>query len=300
MHHPPLPRSLRALLDQVVDYAGLFPPAGLGMTEAVARYAAYTADPDAWMLGRFVVPASRLDEFAGAARPHLRGGARWRLSALVGPETGDDLARVAEFDAGIGGVDGAVVDTVEAKVATPAGVERLAAALPPGITAFVEIPASADPAPLLAAVAAARLAAKVRTGGVTGELFPSAGSLARFLGACLDARVPFKATAGLHHPLRAEYRLTYEAGSAECTMFGYVNLFLAAVLLREGMPAAELPTLLEERDAGRLRFTDDGVRWGDHAATTDAIAEARARFAISFGSCSFREPVDEARLLWGR
>src|SRR5688500_1293567 len=53
-----LPRSLRALLDGLIDYAGLFPPATLDMQAAVARYARYRAGERAWMLGRFVVPSS--------------------------------------------------------------------------------------------------------------------------------------------------------------------------------------------------------------------------------------------------
>ena len=292
------PLSLRALLTGIVDYAGLFPPAGLGMDEAVSSYAAHHADPARWMLGRFVVPASRLDEFAAAAAPHMRGGARWRLSELVGPETGDDLARVAEFNCGTL-ADGVAIDTVEAKAVTPGGIERLAAAVPPGLITYVEIPVSADPAPLVAAISAARLAAKVRTGGVTPDLFPTAPALARFVATCAAAGVSFKATAGLHHPIRADYRLTYEPGSARHTMFGFLNLFLAAALVRQGMPEPDAVRLLEESDPSSLAFTDDEARWRDHAIPTAAITEARARFAIAFGSCSFTEPVAEIAALAG-
>ena len=67
-------QSLDILLAQIVDYAGLFPPADLPMDQAVANYAAYRQDPGAWMLGRFVVPVARLDEFAQAAAPFLAYG----------------------------------------------------------------------------------------------------------------------------------------------------------------------------------------------------------------------------------
>ncbi|HEY0972474.1 MAG TPA: hypothetical protein VGE02_16005 [Gemmatimonadales bacterium] len=297
--HSHLPGALRALLTGIVDYAGLFPPAGLGMEEAVANFAAYHASSERWMLARFVVPAARLDEFSVAAAPHLRAGARWRLSALVGPETGDDLASVSEFNSG-SLADTATVDAVEAKAANPAGIERLAAALPHGLQAFVEIPAAADPAPLVEAIGAARLAAKVRTGGVTPDLFPTTAALARFAATCAAAGVPFKATAGLHHPVRDDYRLTYEPGSASCTMFGFLNLFLAAAFLRRGMSRADAEHLLEERDTSSLTFTDHEARWRDHTVSTGAIADARARLAISFGSCSFREPVEETRALMDR
>src|SRR5215471_10308407 len=54
--------SLRILLTHLIDYAGLFPPAALEMPEAQRNYAAYRAGEYSWMLGRFVVPAARLDE----------------------------------------------------------------------------------------------------------------------------------------------------------------------------------------------------------------------------------------------
>ena len=62
----------------LIDYAGLFPPAALAMDDAVGRYARPTgAGRDAWMLGRFIVPASRLGEFeqrrgVAAGRPGRR------------------------------------------------------------------------------------------------------------------------------------------------------------------------------------------------------------------------------------
>ena len=63
----------------VVDYAGLFPPAGLDMRAAVGNYARYAAGPWAWALGRFIVPVSRLEELERAHKEHLRS----HLSELV-------------------------------------------------------------------------------------------------------------------------------------------------------------------------------------------------------------------------
>src|SRR5260370_14371597 len=54
--------SLRALLAGIVDYAGLFPPAQLPLDQAIRDYARYRTEPEAWMLGRFVIPASQLGD----------------------------------------------------------------------------------------------------------------------------------------------------------------------------------------------------------------------------------------------
>ena len=189
----------------------------------------------------------------------------------------------------------AVVDAVEAKVATPSGVERLAATLPPGLTAYVELPPGGDPDPLVRAVAAARLRAKIRTGGITPDAIPSPESVARFLVSCRDARVAFKATAGLHHPLRATHALTYEPEAACATMHGFLNVFLAAALLHGGAPVDDALAMLRDERPARLHATDDAVAWNGHALSAAALTEVRARFATSFGSCSFSEPVEELR-----
>ena len=293
----PTPETLRALLHGVVDYAGLFPPAALDMAGAVRRYAAHRAGADRWMLGRFVLPAARLDEFAAEAAHHRHGaGDRWPLSALVGPDTETDLARVAQFNAGAGRGD-PTVDAVEGKAATPAGIAQLAALVPRALATFVELPARADPAPLAAAARAGHVRAKLRTGGVTADAFPAAASIARFLAACAAAGVACKLTAGLHHALRGDYRLTYAPDGARGTMFGFVDVMVAALLVREGAAAADVERVLVEDDPQAFAFDDDALRWRDHTVPVERVREGRERLLVAFGSCSFEEPVRELREL---
>lgn len=287
------PAALGALLHGLVDYAGLFPPASLSMGDAVARFAAYAAGPERAMLGRFVLPAAKLDDCARALRdldPALlpTAAAPWRLSALASV---GDAAAITAFDARDG--ERLRVDTIEAKAETPEAIGALADSFGEQFRTYVEIPVRDDPAALIRAIGAAGLRAKVRTGGVTADAFPAPAEVLRFLAACVRERVPFKATAGLHHPLRGEYALTYAPEAPRGTMFGFLNIFLTAALLDAGVAPDAAAPLLEERDGASLRVDGSGIAWRGLRLTTAQLAQTRALIADSFGSCSFEEPVQD-------
>jgi hypothetical protein len=289
-------QTLRALVAGVVDYAGLFPPAALGMADAAAAYAEYLASPEAWILGRLVVPSQRLDELsAESARYTGARGEPWRLSVLVGDDGAADAERIRAFNAAHMGR--LLVDVVEARASSLAVIEPTVRALGAELTVYVELPVADDPRAWLHAVKRAGARAKVRTGGTTAAAFPSAQQLARFIARCAELEVPFKATAGLHHPLRGEQKLTYEPSAPSATMFGFVNVFLAGAFARAGMGEPTIARLLEERDPAAMTFADDGVRWREHAISIDELRRARTSFAVAFGSCSFREPIDDLHQL---
>lgn len=248
--------TLRVLLEGLVDYAGLYPPAALPFDEAVRRYRSYREGDHAWMLGRFIVPFERRAEVP----------------------SGLPLSVVARHSL----PDGA--DQTEIKAATAEDVARIAAATK-GRLVYVEV----DDIDLLEPIAIHGLRAKLRTGGVTHEAFPSADRIATFLRGCAMAGVPFKATAGLHHPIRCVKPLTYEPDAPVGTMHGFINLFMAAVF------AHEAEHVLVEEDPSAFRFDDDIASWRDHSVALDHIRRVRSEFAISFGSCSFEEPVQDLR-----
>jgi hypothetical protein len=162
---------------------------------------------------------------------------------------------------------------------------------------FAEIPVDNDPRPLVAAMARAGTSAKIRTGGVTPDAFPSSANIVRFMRRCIDAGVRFKATAGLHHPLRADFPLTYETSSPRGVMFGYLNVFLAAAAVAQGLSDDDACRILEETDAASIVATDDALIWRGITLSGEQLVRTRVRVAVSFGSCSFREPVDELRSL---
>jgi hypothetical protein len=290
--------TLQALVAGVIDYAGLFPPAALPMREAVASYAEYLDAPEAWVLGRFVVPVSRLDELAAEAVRYINSNTGpWRISALAGENVTADVERIRAFDAAPLHARHFLVDTVELRASSREAIEASTRAVGSSLTVYVELPVSDEPRPLLESVKRTGSRAKVRTGGTTADAFPTAAQLARFIVRCAQVGVPFKATAGLHHPLRGDQPLTYASDASSATMFGFLNVFLASAFASVGMEERNVVTLLEERDASSIEFGDDSVRWRGHAIALDRLRGARATLALSFGSCSFREPIDDLRRL---
>jgi hypothetical protein len=283
------PGALGALLEHVVDYAGLFPPAALDLPAALAEYDAQRRGPDAWMLGRFVLPATRLAELAASRGPAV--GGPWRLSALVGPGEAGLVDAFNEAHA-----ERARVDVVELKAATPDEAEAALAGRPRGTAAYVEVPLDASLEALLDAVQAHGGRAKARTGGVTAAAFPEPSAVARFLDGCVRRSLPFKATAGLHHPVRGEQALTYAPDAPRGVMHGFLNLLAATALLCAGEPFARALQALEERDASAFAVADDGFAWRGARLSATAVRSARALFA-GFGSCSFGEPVSDLRAL---
>ena len=239
----------RALLDRLIDHAPLFPPASLPLEEALADHERARASDAAWMVNRFVCPVSRLRDVVAADL---------RLSVVIDVPTRD---RPPLADPRI--------EAVELPLAPDLGL--LSGAAP---EVYVELP-PADAEAAVAELARYGLRAKVRCGG---RSVPSPAELARFISACRSAGVPFKATAGLHHPIR-------RGGE-----HGFLNL-LAAVVFGDELAA------LADDDPGAFALGRSAFRWRDRTAGADELARARTDSFVSIGSCSFSEPVDELRAL---
>ncbi len=265
------------------------------MADVVRNFDDYHRSGQAWALGRLVVPVARLAELSDAVGAlATRGDSVWRVSALVGDDAPSDAAAVRAWNAEH--AHRLVVDAVEVRASSVGEIARVTDALH-GTTTFVEIPVADDPDACVRAVGRGGARAKIRTGGIVAEAFPSPAHLARFLVRCVQHGVPFKATAGLHHPISAEYRLTYASNAPRGRMFGFLNVFLAAAFARAGMDDARLVQLLGEGDVSTFGFDAERVTYREDALTTRQLAEARANLAISFGSCSFREPIDDLHQL---
>lgn len=280
-----------ALLGDAIDYAGLFPPAALPMADAVAEYADSRRGADAWALGRFVVPAARLEEFAAALLARPGEGPPWLVSVTCGDDLPADVARLAAVRDRLP-LERARVDTVEFRAPSVDALMDGLVALPRGLTRYAEIPLRPDPVAFVSVLKFRLAAAKFRTGGVTADAIPPVDGLLEGLDAVVRASMPFKCTAGLHHPVRGRYPLTYAPDSPTAVMHGYLNVMLAAAALHQGEGREAAREILLEEDPAAFRLAEDAVRWRDLTFERAMLRAQRRRGMRAFGSCSFREPVE--------
>lgn len=246
--------ALKALLERFIDYAGVFPPAALSTEAAVANYNHYHSGEYSWMLRWLVVSGAQLE--------------------LVPQSLSGSLSIIAEAD------------------------EQRAASIESKAVVMAQHPVycevSVDSLQSLAAVKQAGCFAKIRTGGLKPEAIPAPSAVAAFITACSELRLPFKATAGLHHPIRSMQSLTYEADAPRAVMHGFLNVLMASAFAWHG--DREIEPIVAEMDAAAFSF-DERARWRSKSLDLDQIREARAAFMHSVGSCSFDEPVQDLQQL---
>ena len=317
-------QGLRTFLAGIVDYAGLFPPAELELAPAIANYLAYRRGAESWMLGRFVCPVGRLGALGSALDAEGSRAEPVPVCAIarpfgtlseIGGQLHEDLVIMHALHERTGGR--AVVECVELRAPLQAGtsresareaVDRVALQIvetgtrargpeSPLLETYVE-PANGSrlgtAVSFLVEALSGRpgLGFKLRCGGQSAESVPPTSAVAHALAACRGRGVPFKATAGLHHPIRH-----HDAGLGVMA-HGFLNVFGAGLLAHaHGLAEADLQKILEDQAAGSLVFDDDGFQWRAHQIGNEPMRKLRERWITSFGSCSFEEPVQDLREL---
>lgn len=276
-------RSRTTLFTLLFDYAGLFPPSGLPLAEALDHYHSYRSHAHRWMLGRFVLTTAHVQDLLH----HLNSNAGtlcgepttpWDISLLCdnSPASLDVISQLADSKlVRLGSVE--VKDTP-----SPA----LQSSLPDNCEVFVELPLDANLPSSLDRIAGHGWFAKVRTGGLTPEAFPTATALGQFIRACHQRHIPFKATAGLHHAFYGRRAV----GEAMVNMHGFMNLLVAATLCiaDKDAPLDEVLT----RTSAAAAWDESGLVW-DHWKLNAQQLESGRQFFRSFGTCSFTEPTEE-------
>ncbi len=274
--------AVGTILAGLIDYAGLYPPAGLDMRRAVQNYLAYRTGKHAYALGRFIVDVNRIDELRAAAGSEI---ANLALSVIIPP--GGDCARIAAFlDQGIR------IESAETRPPDLRSLAQVGKSIPSNVETYIEVPIGSVNDEALVAIGDAGARIKLRMGGVVPEAFPSVEAVTSCLVALERHRLPFKATAGLHHPVRSPHRLTYTPESPTGMMHGFVNLFCAAALIHFGGSAVEAVQLLEEQNPRAWDLSLHSLSWRTRSWTVDQLSETRKTF-VSFGSCSFEEPMGD-------
>ena len=285
--------SFKILLAAIVDYAGLFPPAKLSLREAIANYAQYHQTPYNWLLGRFVVPVSRLAELEkllGDISLENTIASPWKISAILSVNWELELEQIQNINS----QNKIAIASIEFKPLPPKEIKRAIHHLPTKIESFFEIPLDDNLAKYLAVLQGTKASAKIRTGGLTAQAFPNVDRLCRFIFASAKTKVPFKATAGLHHLLPGKYPVSYEPNSFSTTMQGFLNLSILTILVYwQKLTQSEALTVLQESSINSFKFQEDHIAWKDRYLNLCELQKARQYFFRSFGSCSFQEPLNE-------
>jgi len=297
--------SLRALLDQAIDYAVMFPPCALALEPALRNQASYVRSSEAWMLNGFVLPVEQFD----AARQLLSdfdSHHPLRVAAL-GPKTTkadaflDGLYNTETAVRSFSRYDVDLVSISHLEMFLPEDVDsaslKAAGSIVSELPVFWEAPPERGEQ-TIALIAGhnsdedmATFGYKLRTGGVTADAFPTSAQIARALVTAATHQLPIKFTAGLHHPIR-QFR-----DEVKTKMHGFLNVLGAAVLAAEHQwDADQAAMMLEDEDSRSFSFTDDFFAWGDWKIDTERL-QYRRKFVKSFGSCSFDEPRDDLRAL---
>lgn len=313
--------GIRTLLTDILDYAGLFPPAVLEFDDAVRKFAAYRRCPESFMLGRFVCPIDKLslaehylDELFREEPLRLslvgRGGDSldaWCTGLAAGCRAAREFAARAGSRVRIEAYEVRLPPEIlgaEAETALPVWAERIAAAAQLEECRFyfeiglgsdwrVGVPRAVSCVRQLSTRFALPVAGvKLRCGGIEPAAFPSAEQVAVMIATCRDLQTPLKFTAGLHHPTPR-----YDAG-VRARMHGFLNVFLAGILAHTlHLDAPDILAIVEEHDARHFHFSNEFVGWSQAEATISEVQYARRGAAISFGSCSFDEPRADLREL---
>jgi hypothetical protein len=290
-----------AVLTGLIDDAALFPPGNAALPAALREHARRAGGQFAYVAGPFVVPARRLADMVTAQRADASAEMPQRVSVLVDYERLDEAFE--QIERALSCESRPQIEAVELRIPSVgdavSGLLRAFRLLSPLTSAvFVESSQMAMPGEarrLTDAIAALgtkngfAVGAKVRTGGVERDAVPPSTLVAEFIEAAQCSDVSWKATAGLHHPLRDRYGTQ--------TMHGFLNLLVATAAAYTGdAHGAELVELLES-NPDEIELTPAAFVWGERRFETAVVAAVRRDRFRSFGSCSFDEPLDALRAL---
>ncbi|NOS86629.1 MAG: hypothetical protein HOP31_15950 [Ignavibacteria bacterium] len=311
--------SLKNFCERIIDYAGLFPPASLELGQAFHNFVFYSQGEYRWMLGKFIIPAKRLAEL-GSLLDDMTIEGIIPLSVLGSSSENinefnelfkSDIATIKEF---ISKHSGTVsIDAFEVRLPSElfkneenSGILKLMSgistsletALGKNIPVFYEVTLTKDyESEIIRTVESIGAlnkgcGYKLRTGGTEASAFPEPEVIAFAIMTCCEFDVPMKCTAGLHHPIR------HYNEEVKSNMHGFMNVFAAGILAyTSNLDESEIIDVLTDQDPYEFMFTESGFTWDENEITNSEIKTAREKFMLSYGSCSFDEPIEDLKTM---
>lgn len=312
-------KSLRNFTAGIIDYAGLFPPASLELAQAFHNHIFYMQGEYKWMLGKFIIPAKKLFSL-GELLENMTIDDKVSLSVLgSGGNSIAELRKNFEEDLELAGnffsSFGNSVSFDAFEVRLPSEIFRnenndelldlmllisvkIEAVMGKEIPVFFEVNLTENYEQeiirTVETIASIKKSCgyKLRTGGIEPSAFPKPEVIAFAIMTCCEFNVPMKCTAGLHHPIR---HFNNEVNSV---MHGFMNVFAAGILAyTSGLDESEIIEVLTDEDPYEFIFNENGFIWNDTEITNSEIISAREKFMLSYGSCSFNEPVDDLKTM---
>lgn len=267
-------------LDQIIDYAGTFPPAALPPQEALENYFRFLDGAEGWIVENLAWLVKDLTVLADLLANRGLG-----VAAIGRPGTEwDEWQTSRELDAKdmsvfLGVSPNAQIRSYEIPAPTFSHFTKGISSLKSyqnETDVYFELPWNRDVSEELAMMAEEEwLSAKFRCGGAA---VPTPQELAIVLKECIDLELPFKLTAGLHEAI------------AHGGEHGFLNVF-AAIGMRylEDASVTEMARILA--DENPLSFSISGAFAYRGREFSEEDLEDLRSFFITFGSCSVAEPL---------
>jgi hypothetical protein len=315
-------KSLKLFTERLIDYAGLFPPANLLLAQAFNNYIVYTQGHYNWMLSKFIITVKKLSELSGLME-EMNIKSKVPLSLISsGGENADKFLKNLKWD--IEAIkeflnknsNSLSFDVFEIKI--PQGLDlankkdnlkvlinsvnnEIEQNFGKNIQTFYELTVDNNfDYELINTIdtisefrrSGKNAGFKFRTGGMDPSVFPTSDKITAAMFTCLEFEVPMKFTAGLHHPVRHFNEVQ------DIEMHGFLNVFGAGILAYCcDLVEEEVVEILESQEAYDFEFDEEGFNWHDFSLSNEKITEARKKFMVSYGSCSFDEPIDDLKMM---
>lgn len=313
--------TLQPFMNEIIDYAGMFPPSGLPFDEAFTNYLSYNDHTCSSFLSRFIIPAGVIPKVSGFDEEIRKRNRTVPFSILLPPaesreefisEITKKLKPVHDLKAYFQGL--VSTDVLETRIPLSVAeadrneiketlLELISTIIDADLNVthlFVETHFSDDwlkTVPVFIKSISEinekhdlplSIGFKLRCGGTEAHQFPDIQQVALAIEECEQHKLAMKFTAGLHHPIR------HFNESVDTKMHGFINVFGAAALLfHNKIDASDLPLILSDEHDGSFIFDDQFFSWKQASIPTKQIIEARDRFCMSYGSCSFIEPIED-------